>query len=77
MVEILQTPDKDPLDIVAIKIAEHAKKSDQHVVAAAMLMRDARRRVDVGEAGDVTWYEWALKNITLSGSRLRELQRIA
>ena len=68
---------KEPLDVVAGKIEAHAKKADEHVISAAMLMREARRRVDAGEAGDITWYAWAPKNINLSPSRLRDLQNIA
>ncbi len=68
----------EPLDVVARKIEQHAKKSDEHVIAAAMLMREARRRVEDGEAGDdIKWYAWALEKIKLSKSRLRDLQRIA
>lgn len=77
MNEELKAVNKEPLSVVAGKIAQHAKKSDQHVIAAAMLIREARCRVDAGEAGDVTWYEWAPKSIALSMSRLRELQQIA
>ena len=67
----------EPLNIVARKIEEHAKKSDEHVIAAAMLVREARHRIEKGEAGPVTWFEWAPANIHLSKSRLYELQRIA
>ena len=67
----------EPLDIMARKIEEHAKKSDEHVIAAAMLMREARHRIEKGEAGQVKWFEWALDNIHLSKSRLYELQCIA
>ena len=42
-----------------------------------MLVREARRRVDGGEAGKNTWHEWARENIKLSPSRLHELQCIA
>lgn len=68
---------QDPLEVVANKIAAHAKKADEQVIKAALLMREARRRVEAGEAGDVTWYAWGRKNIDLSETRLRELQRIA
>lgn len=67
----------EPLNIVARKIKEHAKKSDEHMIAAAMLVREARRRIEAGEAGMITWYEWGLKYIKLSTSRLYELQSIA
>lgn len=68
---------KEPLDVVARQIEVRAKKADEQVIAAALLMREARRRIETGEAGDISWYAWARKNIKLSTSRLRELQRIA
>lgn len=67
----------EPLDVVASKIEQHAKKSDEHVIAAAILVAEARRRVEAGEAGNIKWYTWARKNIDLSPSRLYELQCIA
>ncbi len=74
---MIEVDTKEPLDVVARQIEAHARKSDEHVISAAMLMHEARRRVDAGEAGDITWYAWALKKINLSPSRLRDLQRIA
>ena len=74
---MIEVDTKEPLDVVAQKIEAHAKKSDEHVIAAAMLVREARRRIEAGEAGDIKWYVWAPDNIKLSLSRLRELQRIA
>ena len=74
---MIEVDTKEPLDVVARQIEAHAKKSDEHVILAAMLMREARSRVDDGEAGDITWYEWAPNNIHLSRSRLYELQCIA
>lgn len=67
----------EPLHEVTRQIEVHARKSDEHVISAALLLREARRRVEAGEAGAVTWYEWGPKNINLSLSRLRDLQRIA
>jgi len=80
MTEKLMVQEKEPLDIVARKIAEHAEQSEQsygHIIEAALLVKKARRRVEAGEAGDVTWYEWARMNIKLPMPRLRELQQIA
>ena len=71
------TDEPMPLKEVAEQIVVHANKSDEHVIEAALLVRQARERVDAGEAGDVTWYEWAPRNIGLKKSRLRELQSIA
>ncbi len=67
----------ESLEEVARKIEEHAEKSDDHVITAAKLMLEARRRVIKGEAGDTTWPKWAPDNIKLSFSRLRELESIA
>lgn len=67
----------EPLDVVARKIEERAEKSDKYLIEAAVLVAEARRRVEAGEAGDTTWYTWARKNIKLSYSRLYELQCIA
>jgi len=71
------TPAAEPLDVVAGKIKQHAAKADEHVIAAALLMRGLRDRIEAGEAGDVTWAAWARRNIGLSDTRLRELHRIA
>ena len=68
---------REPLDVVAKTIEAHAKKSDEYIISAAMLLGEARRRVDAGEAGNVKWGTWAPENIHLSLSRLRDLQRIA
>lgn len=65
------------LDQIARDIEHHAVSADDHIIKAALLMREARRRVDEGEAGETTWYTWAPKNIKLCPSRLRDLQRIA
>lgn len=74
----MESPEmKDPLAVVAQKIETFATKADEYVIAAALLVREARRRVEAGEAGDIRWYGWAPRNIKLSVSRLRELQRIA
>lgn len=72
-----ETVKKESLGALAEKIAHCATQADEHTITAALLIREARKRVEAGEAGDTTWYEWAPKNIKLSLSRLRELQRIA
>jgi len=65
------------LDDLARDIERHAEQADECVIAATMLLREARVRVEAGEAGDIKWYAWAEKNIKLSQSRLRDLLRIA
>ncbi len=73
--ETLKEP--ETLETLAEKIAQYATEADEKTLEAAMLIREARKRVDAGEAGDITWTSWARKNIKLSKSRLRELQRIS
>ncbi len=72
-----ETVEKESLGALAEKIAQCATQADEHTITAALLIREARKRVEAGEAGETTWYEWARNNIKLSMSRLRELQRIA
>lgn len=67
----------ESLDAVAQKIEQQANKSDEHAIAAAILVREARRRVEAGEVGPVKWFEWARTNIKLSPSRIYGLQKIA
>ena len=73
----LHTSPQDSLTTLAERIAQYAREADDRTLMAALLVREARARVENGEAGEVTWYEWAPQNIKLSESRLRELQRIA
>ncbi len=71
-----QTLEKEPLEKIAKQIREFATTADESTIKAALLVRDARARVEAGELGDTTWSEWAPDAIKLSISRLRELQRI-
>ncbi len=72
-----ETVERESLETLAEKIARYSTEADKQTIEAADLIREARKRVEAGKAGDTTWYEWAPKNIKLSLSRLRELQRIA
>ncbi len=72
-----ETVANESLEVLAEKIAQCATRAEEQMIEAAHLIREARKRVDAGEAGKITWYEWAPKNIKLSASRLRELQSIA
>ena len=72
-----ETLETESLKTLADKIVKCATAADQKTIEAAKMIRAARARVENGEAGEITWSEWASKNIKLSGSRLRELQRIA
>lgn len=61
---------------MAKKIVAHVKKSDNHLITAAMLVVEAHNRVRDGAAGSISWQDWCRKNINLSRSRIRELERI-
>ena len=74
---INESVETETLEVLAEKIARYATEADEKSIEAANLIGEARKRVEAGDAGDITWYAWALKNIKLSPSRLRELQRIA
>ncbi len=74
---INETFETETLETLAEKIARYATEADENTIKAAKLIGEARKRVEAGEAGDTNWYSWAPKNIKLSMSRLRELQRIA
>ena len=67
----------ESLETLAAEIVKHADQADDHIIEAAMLVRQARERVKAGEAGEVTWAAWARQRINLGESRIRELQRIA
>ena len=72
-----QILEAETLETLAVRIIQYSNEADARVIEAAKLMRVARERVEKGEAGDITWYEWARDRIKLSPSRLRELHRIA
>ena len=67
----------EPIPVLVKNIEARANKSVDHIITAAMLVRELRRRVEAGEVGDVKWYAWARQNINLGLSRLCELQSIA
>lgn len=67
----------ESLEALAERIVQYANDADEKVIEAALLIRKARDRVNRGDAGKITWTKWARENIKLSGTRLRELQRIA
>ncbi len=69
--------ERETLKTLAEKITRYANEADEKTLEAAKMIREARKRVDAGEADDPNWYSWAAKNIELPQSRLRELQRIA
>ncbi len=72
-----ESVERETLEILAEKITRYANEADEKTLEAAMLIREARKLVEAGEAGDVTWETWAREKLKLGDSRLRELQRIA
>lgn len=74
---INDSPNLEPLEALAERIVRCANEADERTLEAARLVREARQLVDSGEFGDLKWTDWAKKNIKLSTTRLRELQRIA
>lgn len=69
--------ESESLESLATRIKDYADRADEQLLEAAKLMLEARRRVQNGEAGAVTWESWARENIKLSSSRQYELLRIA
>ena len=67
----------ESLEGLAERIASCANVPDEKMIEAAMLIREARKRVEAGEVGKADWETWARENINLGDSRLRQLQRIA
>ncbi len=74
---INESVETETLATLAEKIARYATEADEKTIEAAKLIREARKRVEAGEAGEVKWYEWGRKNIKLLITHLRELQLIA
>ena len=72
-----ESVERETLEILAEKITRYANEADEKMIEAAKLVGEARKRIDPGEAGDVTWETWAREKLKLGDSRLRELQRIA
>ncbi len=73
-----ETPEaRESLRDLAEKITRYANATDEKMIEAAMLIREARKLFEAGEVGKADWETWARENIKLCDSRLRELQRIA
>lgn len=73
----------NPLPIVAKEINVRLTKAERiisqandHRLAAALLVAEARGRIEAGEAGNVTWSKWAAQNIDRSRSEVNKLLKI-
>src|SRR5580700_10424724 len=73
-------PAKDTLDTVAGKINALMKKSDDQRLSAAMLLLEAKRRVEAGEAGNnINFETWCAVNIKRPDGKprsYRDVQRL-
>lgn len=70
---------KPPIELLIQEIETGANKADDHVMAAALRLRELRQRVEGGELGEnVKWMAWARASFQkISISRLYELSAIA
>lgn len=67
----------EPLTDLAVRIVACVTPSNEKILEAAKLVGIARRRVENGDAGEITWSAWSTEHIDLSASRMNELWRIA
>ncbi len=74
---VKESVQNEPLEALAKRITQCANEADEKIIEAAVLLREARARVESGEVGNTKWYVWASRNIGLKESRLRDLLRIA
>jgi len=53
------------------------QKAEDHRIAAGKLMIEARKLVEAGEAGDVTWTKWCSQNINRCRQDIHKIMKIA
>ncbi len=77
---IAMTDTLAPLDTLAAEInarleltGRTQQKAKDHRIAAGLLLDEARRRIQAGEAGNVTWTLWEAANIRRSPGDIRKL----
>src|SRR5215472_11302074 len=59
------------------KAKDDNKRAADHRIAAGMLLIEARKKVEAGEAGPIGWYSWCEQNILRSIGDIRKIMRIA
>ena len=69
---------KPTIELLIHEIETRANKADEHVIAAALRLRELRQRIEAGELGDeVAWKEWARANFRkISAARLYQLDAV-
>jgi hypothetical protein len=79
MLETSHNPTRNPLDVVAENILAFWKKADDQRVFAAMLLKEAKKRVEAGEdARFASFPEWCRERLPGRSSRdIRRLLQIA
>lgn len=70
-----RTPEstREPLGVLAGKINALLQKSEDQRISAAVLLLEARIRVDGGEAGRISWAAWCRNNLERSSRDVRRL----
>jgi hypothetical protein len=53
-----ESPVRIPLDTLAKEIDARLDKGEQMLISAGRQLREARERVEAGEAGNITWPDW-------------------
>jgi len=72
--------DMPTLDHLAREInvrLQRAAQADDHRIAAGRLLIDAQKRVEAGEAGDITWSDWVKQYIERSPGDVRKVMSLA
>ncbi len=57
--------------------SEDRRRAKDHRIAAGMLLIEARKKVDAGEAGNIGWHAWLKQNIERSIRDCQKVMKIA